>query len=422
MSANNISNDIKMPVSLADVLSLPDAQLSEDARLIKKYFVSLIRCMPNNVFWMDKNVKALGCNDNILKLLGVNELEDIIGKGYDEATKLAGWTDEQALAFRKIDLEVMETGKKRLNIESPVYYDKQGNEIYYLSSRIPLYDDNKNVVGVLGLAVDITDQKKRQKLLFDEKIKVLQLMGGAVAHELRTPLATINLAAQAIQGILPSLFKAYHLAVDHKLMEPIAQGSRFTMLETAFESIREEVKASNVFINNMLLNIQNLAVDSADMEILSMKKCVEEAMVRYPFDERPLKFTQVQLGYDFFFRGMPVLMQHVIFNLLRNGIYYVLESGKENARIEIWTEKGEDGWNILNFKDTGTGISAEHMKHVFERFFSRRYHGTGVGLAFCKQVVTQFGGVITCDSKEGEYTHFIMRFPPVDEGRELIQD
>jgi signal transduction histidine kinase len=421
MSAKKNSNDIKIGASLSEVLDLPDDKLSEDARLIKKYFISLIRCMPNNVYWVDKNAKALGCNDNVLKLLGVDKLEDVLGKGYEEIAELAGWNEAQALSIKNLDLEVIETGKAKLNIERPAHHDRQGNEHYYLSSRIPLYDDDKNVVGVLGITVDMTDHKKRQKFILDEKIKVLQLMGGAIAHELRTPLATINLAAQAVEGILPSLFQAYHLAVDHKLMEPIAQEARFRLLETVFENIKEEVKASNVFINNMLLNIQDLAVEPADMEILSIKQCVEEAMARFPFDERPRKFTQVQLGYDFLFKGMPVLMQHVIFNLLRNGIYYVLESSKEDAGIKIWTEQGEDDWNILHFKDTGTGISIDHMNHVFERFFSKRYHGTGVGLAFCKQVITQFGGTIACDSKLGEYTHFVIRFPTVNEKKEMIQ-
>lgn len=421
MGLKKNNDDTNAEVSLAKILSLSDDQLSGDARLIKKYFISLIQCMPNNVYWIDKNFRALGCNDNVLKLLGIDRLEDFIGKTHEEVAKFTGWTDEQVAALKRVDQEVIETGQVKLNVEGPVYYDRQGHERQYLSSKIPLHDEEKSVVGVVTIAVDISEHKKRQKFVLDEKVKVLQLMGGAIAHELRTPLATINLAAQAVENILPSLFQAYHLAVDHKLMEPIAQESRFKLLETVFKNIKEEVKASNVFINNMLLNIQDLAVEPKDMEVLSMRQSVEEAIARYPFDERPRKFTHVHLDYDFLFRGMPVLMQHVIFNLLRNGIYYVLEASKENAGIEIWTERGEDGWNLLHFKDTGAGIPAEDMGHVFERFFSKRYHGTGVGLAFCKQVITQFGGAITCDSKEGQYTHFTMRFPSVDAKRELIQ-
>jgi PAS domain S-box-containing protein len=365
-----------------------------------------------SIYWKDLDGYYLGCNKYVLTMAGLQERSELIGKtDYDLA-----WKDE-APKLRAIDESVAIKG---VYIGEESFPIANGEVKTYLTTKKQMLDSEGKVMGIIGTSLDITSQKKKeelekQKVILDEKIKVLQLMGGAVAHELRTPLATISLAAQAVESILPKLFEAYHVAIEHKLIEPITNPARFKLMETVFENIKKEVNASNVFINNMLLNIQNLAADPKDMEILSMKACIEKALSRYPFDERSHSFTQVKMKHNFLFRGMPVLMQHVIFNLLRNGIYYVLESIKDDAGITIWTEKGKDGWNELHFKDTGTGITEEHMEHIFERFFSKRYHGTGVGLAFCKQVITQFGGTINCTSKKGEYTHFVMRFPPVDE-------
>ena len=142
-----------------------------------------------------------------------------------------------------------------------------------------------------------------------------------------------------------------------------------------------------------------------------MQRCLEEALRRYPYNGTQKQLLHVDLSRDFQFRGIPVLMQHVVFNLLKNSIYYVLDAGK--GSIHIWMEQQTEV-NCLHFKDTGKGINSERLPYVFERFYSNRHNGTGIGLAFCKQVITQFGGSISCDSIEGEYTHFTLRFPRVE--------
>jgi signal transduction histidine kinase len=102
------------------------------------------------------------------------------------------------------------------------------------------------------------------------------------------------------------------------------------------------------------------------------------------------------------------MMTHILFNLLKNALYYIEASGKGD--IHIWLENDE-GKNTLHFKDTGPGISATLLPSIFERFFSRRKHGTGMGLAFCKSVMQEIRGDIQCRSKEGEYTEFVLTFP-----------
>lgn len=110
------------------------------------------------------------------------------------------------------------------------------------------------------------------------------------------------------------------------------------------------------------------------------------------------------------FKGDELLIIHVLFNLLKNAIYYVRAAGKGNISIRI--ENG-DKYNFLYFKDTGQGINAKVLPHIFERFFSRTYHGTGIGLAYCKLVMQNLDGDITCRSKEFEYTEFKLSFPKI---------
>ncbi len=140
--------EVAQNLNLSKILNLPDDKLSDDARLIKNYFIRLIRLLPNNVYWVDTNGITLGCNDNVLKFVGVEKLEDVVGKSYEEIAKIAGWTEEQAMSFKKDDQEVIQTGKSKINVEEPVFYDEQGKPIYYLSSRLPLYDENNEIIGI----------------------------------------------------------------------------------------------------------------------------------------------------------------------------------------------------------------------------------------------------------------------------------
>ncbi len=71
-------------------------------------------------------------------------------------------------------------------------------------------------------------------------------------------------------------------------------------------------------------------------------------------------------------------------------------------------------FNRLRFTDTGTGIAPDVLPHVFDEFYSGKPkgHGTGMGLPFCRRVMTGLGGDIQCRSRPGEFTEILLRFPP----------
>ena len=102
----------------------------------------------------------------------------------------------------------------------------------------------------------------------------------------------------------------------------------------------------------------------------------------------------------------------MLFNLLKNAIYYVKAANKGNMKgvIQIWLES--DGkYNVLHFKDVGKGMPEATLHHVFDPFFTKTDHGAGIGLTFCKSVMESYGGKIGCASKEGEFTEFVLSFP-----------
>lgn len=119
---------------------------------------------PHFVFWKDRQNTYLGCNGNFARLCGVVEAEDVVGKK-DQAL---AWPKEQAEAYTKADQEVMEKGAPLLDHEE-MCVGNCNKRMCVLASRVPLWDDaHKEVIGLAGMLVDITELAQRELTLSDE--------------------------------------------------------------------------------------------------------------------------------------------------------------------------------------------------------------------------------------------------------------
>lgn len=246
-----------------------------------------------------------------------------------------------------------------------------------------------------------------QKRQFDtKKLQAMQALGASIAHELRTPLAALNAAAENLKKYFPYLFDAYRKAEAANLSVQKIKPIIFNKLETQPMLMESETKAANTFIDMLLMSVH----PSLDETVVtfSISKCINEALERYPFIGEQRNLVCCEKDQDFLVNGKNELIVHVLFNLLKNAIYYVGKAGKGN--IHIWLKRGVTH-NELYFKDTGMGISKKVLPHIFDRFFTNTPHGAGIGLTFCKIAMQSLGGDITCESIERNYTQFILRFP-----------
>jgi len=253
--------------------------------------------------------------------------------------------------------------------------------------------------------------KKRQKVE-DEKLQLMQALAATIAHELRTPLQTINSSISGLKDYLPSLMESYQLAKHHELPVSYISPMHYQSLLKTCEYVESETDSAFTFINMLLMNVNQSRINTLDFKAISVEQCIANTLRRYPFDGDEAKFVFWQEGNDFLFKGNDVLFTHVLFNLFKNALYYIKAAGK--GEIHIRTELGAH-YNVLNFKDTGKGISPKVLPHIFNRFYTRTLHGTGVGLAFCKMAIDSFNGKIVCHSQEGKYTEFKIYFPHLSE-------
>jgi len=100
-------------------------------------------------------------------------------------------------------------------------------------------------------------------------------------------------------------------------------------------------------------------------------------------------------------------LRQAFLNLLRNAGEAMSDGG---GRLEITVSRAGDQ-AVLRLKDSGPGIAAEDLPHIFEPFFSTKETGTGLGLALTQQIILEHGGTIEAQSEQGRGTTFVVKLP-----------
>ncbi len=375
----------------------------------RTFYENILAILPFNVYWLDRSGHYLGCNDNQAKSGGLKSRLEIVGlcnadlplhRGRPDIFKVLDETNEKIMS-EGVALSIEEIGEGD---------DKNRT---FLTRKLPMRDASGEVIGLVGISVDITADKdlenmKLKVMTTDEGVKISRFLAQIIAHELRTPFSAMDFMMDTLRQYLSPMIT---VAKEKGL---ISERS-IPHLEVIPDRMSKILYSANRFIDMMLMmgNIDSL---KAEIVPLSMKKVVELALKAYPFMEGDEALLTLNLSADFQIQGDMKLLEHVMFNLLKNAIYYIKAAGK--GKIEIWLEptsakENPHAFNLLHFKDTGKGIAADILPFIFEPFFSRTRHGTGIGLAFCRRVMQEHQGMISCESVEGEFAHFVLSFPNV---------
>lgn len=372
------------------------------------YLYNIINNVPHTIFWKNRESIFLGCNQVFAEFAQLNSPEEVVGlTDYD-----LPWKKSESDVYRLDDKKVMDEDQSRLNIEETQTL-ADGSTIILLTSKVPLHDKHGQVNGVLGVYTDITEQKNYEKILENvkkdaeelKKTKYLlegaKLISSSIAHEIRTPLATIKSTVWNINHMIKELTAA-------EKNEP----QKFEKIKKAIDIINKKVDQSNSIINMLLTKLQSIDFEFSDFTTCSAAICIQDALERFPIPQEMTGKINFDQDHDFNFLGNQVLIVHVIMNLLKNALFFISKAGK--GSIYIWMEN-KNTRNKIHFKDTGTGISTKIIHYIFDTFFTTETStGSGVGLAFSKMVMQSHRGEIECFSEEGEYTEFILTFPKTE--------
>lgn len=236
-------------------------------------------------------------------------------------------------------------------------------------------------------------------------------VAATIAHEISTPLATIGMHADEIASVWSHVFNGYRMAVTHGIYDdhdPSGQTERIGQLATA---IRREVSGTSAMVEMALASYTLDRLDRSGFSRHSVRQCVMSALERYPFHggERA-RVTVTPIDPALAFSGPDTVVVFVLFNLLKNALHAIRLGG--DGQITISAAQDQD-FCVLQFRDTGPGISPDVLPYIFDAFFTTKRHGSGagMGLAFCRRATELLGGSIECSSISGTHTTFTVRLP-----------
>lgn len=254
--------------------------------------------------------------------------------------------------------------------------------------------------------MELSRQKKKLEEQCDQLISLSKQLEEAthaklvfftnVSHDFRTPLTLVAdpveqlLEDKALTPRQQSLLKVVHKNV-HILLRLVNQILDFRK----YENDKLELVRANM---NLRVQLQEW---SHSFQTLALKKHIH--FVLEVNDDRA----------DYLMAVDAEKMERVYFNLLSNAFKFTPENGTITVTLSTLTKEEGGRYARLVVADTGSGISVQHIRHIFDRFYQIdvNHAGSGIGLALAKAFVELHGGEITVDSVEGKGTVFTVDIP-----------
>lgn len=211
---------------------------------------------------------------------------------------------------------------------------------------------------------------------------------GAVAHELATPLLSIEMTSKSILNAVR----------DELATTPIEAQAETMMTLDRFARAAQRIGEDAARARRLARALAELARDStartAFMRI-GVAQCVRRAVDAFPYQDNERNCVTTSLADDFCFVGTDVLMTAVVTNVLSNA----LDATRKHPDPRVWIElKRGDTHNSIFVRDSGTGVPDHIEGSDFRPFVTTKDDGTGLGLSICDWIVRSFGGGIALRS------------------------
>jgi len=407
ISENTISSITKyLLIKYQDIISDSNnitLNIADIVEQIVHYYESIIFCMPCNVYWLNNKCVTIGCNKNVLDMFGFSKISEFRGLSFEEMGALGDWSPEATESFKRDTMEVINYGQAKLNIEEPVIPHKNGNLIYFLSSRVPLLDITGKVIAVVGISVDISARKQMEQRLIEAK-QIAEVANKAktefirnARHDIRTPLV-------GIVGFIELLQNETNISNIHKYTRYLLSSSK--QLLSFLNAVLGSVDSSSG-VMPILQEKFNLRKRIYEVINIYRVKALEKGIALYAILD-PLIPSHVI--------GDPIRVFRIIMELTGNALKYTKQG---YVKVSVKLDK-IDEFKVfikIEIEDSGIGISPEKQLILFERFtkyqvtYNNSNKGSGLGLFITRQFIQDLGGNISINSSTLNGTKFTCIVP-----------
>lgn len=393
-------------------------------KLLSKYSLSLIEASLDPLVTISVEGKITDMNEATANITGLTR-EELTGTDFFDY-----FTEPQKA--REVYQEVFAKGSVA---DSPLTLRHKDGKLTDVLFNGSIYkDDRGNVLGVVIVARDVTDQKRiateltEAKIFAEESTKIAQVAKNKAEN---ATLIAEN-AVKAKQQFLSNM--------SHEIRTPMNAIIGFTkvVLRTDLTVKQKEylnaIKLSGDALIVLINDILDLAkVDAGKMTFAQtpFKLALSISAMLHLFEtkikEKNLELiTEYDSNIPEVLLGDPVRLHQIILNLVSNAVKFT-SKGKITVKVHLLEENEEKAKIEFSVSDTGIGIETAKISTIFENFqqasslTSRLYGGTGLGLAIVKQLVEPQGGTINVKSNVGEGStfSFTLSFPKTKNEAEL---
>ncbi|RXP58555.1 PAS domain S-box protein [Lutibacter sp. HS1-25] len=382
---------IKEDVTLQKATDKKLRKVTNEATLAKEVLRKVLDNIPIRIFWKDIESRFLGCNKAYLTEMGFDSEEEVIGKtDFDIHLK------KDAERFRASELEIVQTAQPKIKYQEVINHPDKKQ--FVLTSKLPFFNDNNEVIGVLGASEDITERLENEEKLKKATNEAISanlsksIFLSNMSHEIRTPLNAILGYSQLLQ--------------DGDNLTKV----QYENLETINRSGEHLLALINDILDMSKIEAGRITLKETDFNFAVMLKEVE-GLFKHKAAQKNIELTTISKNY---IPGNILAdeskIRQVIINLIGNALKFT-----SKGFVKITVEVLKDNFINVTVKDSGVGILKEEQEAVFKPFEqaqkgARVSGGTGLGLAISKKFANLMDGDITIESELGKGSEFSFTF------------
>jgi PAS domain S-box-containing protein len=386
-------------------------RLEREIEIQKDYLENIIENTKTNLMVIDKDLKVRTLNTAQAQTLG-RPKQDFLGKNFfelfpDRLTPHEGIPIE-AILHKTLDGSSFEIRDYRLTglRETPLYLTMNINPLLIdgktpgilitstdVTKRVELEDALKQYTFELEDKVDkgtATAKKLEQQVMHSDKLAALGRLATGVAHEIGNPLTSISTFAQMLREMAKDEFSQKSLDIINKHIHRIT----------------DIVRRMSTFSR----------ADSLNMQYVQINDILQSTLDLVRLDKRMKNTIEIHVSFD---SDLPKTMadegqmSQVFINIMLNALDAMPEGGK--LYITTRQDHGESGKDfiVIEFVDTGIGISNQELEKIFDPFYTTKEvgKGTGLGLSLSYNIIKQLNGDIKVESEPGKGTTFTIILP-----------